>query len=385
MVRIKCTDDFEERRTVIKVMGLGGAGGNAVNRLAEAGIREVELVAANSDSQALRRNKAHVRIQLGENLTHGLGVGGDPAKGRAAALESQESIREALAGAQLVFVTAGMGGGTGTGGAPVVAQIAREVKSLVIGVVSRPFSFEGRIRAQIAENGIRELRSHADTLLIIPNDRIFEIIDAKTSHEEAFRKVDDVLRQAIQSISDVITTAGQVNVDFNDIQAVMAGAGEALMGVGEASGEDRAVMAAKRAVESPLLENVAIEGAKGMIVNVMSSSKVPLIEVKSAMEYIGRFVSPEANVKYGHAYDETLKEKVRITVIATGFPPRRGRPRFQSGPVRIGTLAPGGRAPRPPSSDSSPEDPSRPPGNGSSIPEEWSKPAFLRWKVRKIT
>lgn len=378
MVRIKCTEDFKQLRAVIKVIGLGGAGGNAVNRMVEAGIQGVELIAANSDAQDLRRSKAHVRVQLGEELTRGLGVGGDPAKGRLATLESQDQLREVLAGADLVFITAGMGGGTGTGAAPIAAQVARESNALTLGVVTRPFHFEGRLRASQAEMGIKELRNYVDTLLVIPNDRLFEVIEDSTSSEEAFRRADDVLRQAIQSISDVITMAGDINMDLNDIKAIMTGAGEALMGMGEAEGASRAVEAAKQAVASPLLENVSIDGAKGLIVNVVGNKRLALSEIKEAMEFISRAASPEAKIKFGQAYDESMGNRLRVTVIATGFPARKAR-----GFRPWTRLAPGAATPRLPALYET--RPAPPPSlDPSSTPEDWSKPAFLRWKVRKL-
>ena len=374
MIRIKCTEEFRELRATIKVLGLGGAGGNAINRMVESGLKDVELIAANTDAQALRGNKAALRLQLGENLTKGLGVGGDPSKGRMAALESKDAIREVVEGSDLVFITTGMGGGTGTGAAPIAAQLAKEAGALTIGVVSRPFEFEGRIRGQQAEEGIRDMRQHVDTLLVIPNDSLFQVIEENTSSADAFRKADDVLRQAVQSISDVITTAGDINMDLNDIKAIMSNAGEAHMGIGEGTGPHRAMDAARQAIRSPLLENVSIEGSKGMIVNVVGDRKMALAEIKDAMDFIGKKVSPEARIKFGQAYDDTLGGKIRITVIATGFPPKRGvwtprKPLLEREPA----MGLGGDdfrpAPRAPEAETA---------------EDWNRPAFLHWKVKKL-
>ncbi len=377
MVRIKCTEDFKEQPALIKVMGIGGAGGNAINRMVEAGVRGVELIAANTDAQDLRRNRAALRIQLGEVTTRGLGAGGNPAKGKQAALESKEHIREVLSGADMVFITAGMGGGTGTGGAPIVAQMAKEQGALTVGVVSRPFQFEGRIRANQAEAGIKELRGFVDTLLIIPNDRLFSVIDEKTTSHEAFRRADDVLRQAIQSISDLITTSGDINVDFADIKAIMSNAGEALMGIGEAAGPNRALEAAKLAVRSPLLENVVMDGARRVIVNITGNkNNMTLAEIKAAMEFIHHAASSEANVKHGQSYDEKMDDRVRVTVIATGFPPRKARTPSE---VVVKPKSAWGRAEGPPQDE--PE--ARPPA-GAFTPEEWLRPAFLRLKPKKL-
>ena len=380
MVRIKCTEDnFKEQPALIKVIGVGGAGGNAINRMVEAGVRGVELIAANTDAQDLRRNRAALRIQLGEETTRGLGAGGNPAKGKQAALESKEQIREVLSGADMVFITAGMGGGTGTGGAPIVAQAAKELGALTVGVVSRPFQFEGRIRANQAEAGIKEMRAFVDTLLIIPNDRLFSVIDEKTTSHEAFRRADDVLRQAIQSISDLITTAGDINVDFADIKAIMSSAGEALMGIGEASGPNRALEAAKLAVRSPLLENVVIDGARRVIVSISGNkNNMTLAEIKAAMEYIHHTASSEANVKHGQSYDEKMADRIKVTVIATGFPPRKGRP--LSGELLVKDKPAWGRR-----ESGAPSDVPEPrPSTGGFTPEEWLRPAYLRIKAKKL-
>ncbi len=376
-MKIQISEDFQESRAIIKIIGVGGAGGNAVNRMVEGGLRGAELMVANSDAQDLRRSKALTRIQIGETLTKGLGVGGDSAKGRAAALESETALRETLAGTDMVFVTAGMGGGTGTGGAPVVARIAKEMGALTVGVVTRPFHFEGLLRANVAESGIQELRKAVDTLLVIPNDRLFDIVDVETPSEEAFRKADDVLRMAVQSISDVITTPGVLNVDLADLRAIMKDAGEALIGYGEASGSNRASRAAKAAVTSPLLENVVIDGAKGLIVNVTGrESKLTLAEFGEVMALIQGQVSPEAKVKMGKAFDESLGETLRVTVIATGFPQRRGNRSLLRSGVRPGLLAARYQSQAPGSV------PDR--AAVATSREDLVKPAFLRLKTRKL-
>ena len=318
-------NDFRDREAVIKVIGVGGGGGNAVNRMVESEIRLVDFVAVNTDAQDLRRSKAPNRIQIGEALTKGLGVGGDPAKGAAAALESSDLIKEAVADADLLFITAGMGGGTGTGAAPVVARLAKETNpnALLIGVVTRPFGFEGKARAEQAHLGIHELRTHTDCLLVIPNDRILSVVARDTPSEDAYRKADDVLRQAIQGIADVITCAGSVNVDFQDVRRIMTKAGEALIGIGRASGPDRHIDAAKEAIHSPMLESAVIDGAKGILVNFTASRSVMMVEIHDAMEYICMHANPDVFIKYGQAFDDTLGDELKITVIATGFTAKR--------------------------------------------------------------
>ncbi|MBI5243943.1 MAG: cell division protein FtsZ [Elusimicrobia bacterium] len=362
MARIRFAEDLKKLQAVIKVIGLGGAGGNAVNRMVEAGVHDVELISANTDAQALASSKAPFKVQIGEGITRGLGVGGDPAKGRMAGLDSQEHIREVLAGADLVFITAGMGGGTGTGVAPIAAQIAKELNALTIGVVTKPFQFEGRVRSNHAEMGIKELRSYVDTLLVIPNDRIFQVADETTLSLEAYRKVDDVLRQAVQAISDIITQPGSINVDLNDIKAIMTNAGEALMGVGEAFGPSRAVDAAKNAIASPLLENVSIDGATGLLVNIVGNRNVAIGEIREAMEFISPQVAQDAKIKYGHVFSDSMDDRIRITVIATGFPPHRR--------LLLGGRGQTGRGAR---------DEGRSPA-----PEDLLKPAFMRFKLRKL-
>lgn len=379
-MRIQVSEELHESRAVIKVIGIGGAGGNAINRMAESGVQGVELIAANSDAQDLRRSQAEVRIQVGETLTKGLGVGGNPELGRDAMLESGDQIKEVLHGADLVFITTGMGGGTGTGGAPVVAQMAKEMGALTIGVVTRPFDFEKQMRANLAEQGIQALRQNVDTLLVIPNQRLLEIIDTDTTAESAFRLADDVLRKSIQSISDVITTPGTINMDLNDIRAIMKDAGEALIGMGEESGAGRAIKAAKAAIHSPLLENVVMDGAKGLIVNITGrKSTLKLSEIEEAMGLITGAASQDAKIKMGKAYDESLGDAIRITVIATGFPSRRGgrnvaRAGFRPalGGARRSIL--GAEVLDVPDASPAP----------TSGPDDWSKPAFMRLKVRKL-
>ena len=302
----------------IKVIGVGGAGTNAVNRMVESGIRGVEFIAVNTDRQALMLSKATQKIQIGEKITRGLGAGANPDIGAQAAEESKNEITEALRGADMVFVTAGMGGGTGTGAAPIVAQCAKEMGILTIGVVTKPFTFEGKKRLTQADRGIESLKSKVDTLVVIPNDKLLQIIDRKTSIVEAFRMADDVLRQGVQGISDLIAIPGLINLDFADVKTIMLNTGMAHMGIGRASGENRAEDAAKLAIQSPLLET-SIEGARGVIINITGGRNLGLHEVNTAAELVQRSVDPEANIIFGAVIDETLDEDIVITVIATGF------------------------------------------------------------------
>jgi cell division protein FtsZ len=319
-MRIQLAEDFDEKRAVIKVLGVGGAGCNAVNRMVEAGLEGVELIAANTDAQVLRRCQAHVCVQLGETITRGLGVGGDSEKGRKAALESEEQLREILRGADMVFVTTGMGGGTGTGGAAVVAKIAKEIGALTVAVVTKPFSFEGAQRSEIAEHGLADLKKEVDAYLVIPNDKLLSIVEAQTSAKNAFALCDEILRQAVEGVSDIITTPGEINTDFNDIKAIMEGAGPALMGIGIADGDNRAKDAAAAAVNSPLLD-VSITGAKGILFVVAGSEDLGILEVQEAAKVIGESVDKSAKVIFGIMRDEKLKKgQLRIIVIATGFP-----------------------------------------------------------------
>ena len=302
----------------IKVIGVGGAGNNAVNRMIEAGIRNVEFIAVNTDRQTLNESKANSKIQIGEKLTRGLGAGANPDIGAQAAEESRAEIAEVLKGADMVFVTAGMGGGTGTGAAPIVAATAKELGILTIGVVTKPFTFEGKKRLSQAERGVASLKGKVDTLVVIPNDKLLQVIDRKTSIVEAFRMADDVLRQGVQGISDLISVPGVINLDFADVRTIMLNQGMAHMGIGSASGENRAEDAAKQAIQSPLLET-SIEGARGIIINITGGSDMGLHEANTAAELIQRSADPEANIIFGTVIDDSMGDEIQITVIATGF------------------------------------------------------------------
>jgi cell division protein FtsZ len=302
----------------IKVIGIGGGGNNAVNRMINAGLKGVEFISINTDKQALLLSKANSKIQIGEKLTKGLGAGANPDIGEKAANESKDEISQAIKGADMVFITAGMGGGTGTGAAPVVAQIAKEIGILTVGVVTKPFMFEGRKRAQYAERGIENLKSSVDTLVTIPNDRLLQVAEKKTTIVEAFKLADDVLRQGVQGISDLITIPGLINLDFADVKTIMLNTGLAHMGIGKASGDGRAEEATKKAIESPLLET-SIEGAKGVLLNITGGSDLGLFEVDVAAGLIEKSADPDANIIIGAVIDEKLGDEIVITVIATGF------------------------------------------------------------------
>ena len=302
----------------IKVVGIGGGGCNAVNRMIDEGLTGIEFIAVNTDAQALQFSKAKVRVRIGEKSTRGLGAGGDPRIGRVAAEESAEELYEVLKGSDMVFVTAGLGGGTGTGGAAVVAQIAKEIGALTIGVVTRPFTFEGTHRAKAAEEGTLALKEHADTLIIIPNDRLLQIVDKRAGLQDAFKVADDVLRQGIQGISELITVPGLINLDFADVRTIMSEGGAALMAVGQASGEDRAVKAAEIAISNQLLD-VTIDGARGILFNVTGGEDLKLFEVNQAAAIIKETAHPEVNLIFGAVIDESMGDNLRITVIATGF------------------------------------------------------------------
>jgi len=308
---------------VIKVVGVGGAGVNALNRMIDSDLRGVEFVAINTDAQQLLMSEAHVKLDIGRELTRGLGAGADPELGRQAAEDHAEEIEAALKGADMVFVAAGEGGGTGTGAAPVVARIARKVNALTVGVVTRPFNFEGKRRAEQAENGIESLRGDVDTLIIVPNQRLLEMANKSVSVPEAFRAADDVLRAGVQGITDLITTPGLINVDFNDVKSVMKNAGGALMGIGTAKGELRAVRAAELAISNPLLE-ASIEGAHGVLIQIAGASDLGLHEIDEATRLVSEAVSKEANIIFGTTIDDTLGDEVRITVIAAGFDDNKG-------------------------------------------------------------
>jgi len=311
---------------VLKVAGVGGGGTNAVNRMVDVGLSGVEFIAVNTDAQALMMTDADVKIQIGAQATRGLGAGADPEIGLAAAQESRDELKEALKGADMVFITAGEGGGTGTGGAPIVAELGQEIGALTVGVVTRPFAFEGRKRADQAERGIDQLRDRVDTLIVIENDRLLQVVERQTSVVEAFRMADDILRQGVQGITDLITEPGLVNLDFADVRTIMRDAGSALMGIGSASGENRAAEAARTAVSSPLLE-ASIEGATGILLNVTGGSDIGLFEVNEAAEVVTGAADQNANVIFGAVIDDTLGEEVQVTVIATGFGGQSGRRR----------------------------------------------------------
>jgi cell division protein FtsZ len=344
---------------VIKVVGVGGGGTNAVNRMVDASLAGVEFIAVNTDAQALMMSDADVKLHIGSAATRGLGAGADPVVGQSAAQESRDELKESLKGADMVFVTAGEGGGTGTGAAPIVAELARELGALTVGVVTKPFAFEGRKRAQQAESGIDRLRDQVDTLIVIENDRLLQVVEKKTSVVDAFRMADDVLRQGVQGITDLITVPGLVNLDFADVRTIMREAGSALMGIGSASGENRAAEAARAAVSSPLLETT-IEGATGILLNITGGPAIGLFEVNEAAEVVTSAADQNANVIFGAVIDDAMGDDVRVTVIATGFG--------------------GGRRRRRPGAPSDAPAPAAPlPGSPFEIPDEaLDVPSFLR-------
>ena len=312
---------------VIKVVGVGGGGTNAVNRMVDAGLRGVEFIAANTDAQALQMCDADIKLNIGHELTKGLGAGANPEIGFGAAAESRDEIKEALKGADMVFVTAGEGGGTGTGAAPVIAEIAKnEIGALTVGVVTRPFEFEGSQRMRSAEEGVQRLRDVVDTLIVIPNERLLSTVERRTTILEAFREADNVLRQGVQGITDLITIPGLINLDFADVRTIMSDAGSALMGVGSSSGENRAIDAAKSAIESPLLED-AIDGATGILLNITGGKELGLFEVNDAAEIIHAAADSNANIIFGAVIDESMGDEIRVTVIGTGFDHKGGRGR----------------------------------------------------------
>jgi cell division protein FtsZ len=358
----------------IKVVGIGGGGGNAVNRMIEAGIEGVQFLVANTDLQALKDSKASVKLQIGEKLTRGLGAGGDPEVGRQSALEDTEKIIEALEGSDMVFITTGLGGGTGTGAAPIVASLATELGALTVAVVTKPFRFEGRRRQRQAEQGLNELRECVDTVITIPNERLLNAVAKGTPFLESFKLADDVLRQAVQGISDIITVPGLINVDFADVKTIMAGMGMALMGTGSAAGENRALEATQRAISSPLLEEASIEGAKGLLVNVTGGTDLTLFEVNEAMSIIHDSADPDANIIFGAVLDEKLADEMKITVIATGFE----KAAVAAEPAR--TYA----APPPMGAPPTGTSPGGGPGGGATGPlrrDDVDVPAFIRKKA----
>lgn len=307
-----------EQLAQIKVIGVGGGGSNAVNRMIEHGLQGVEFIAANTDAQALQLSQAETKLQLGAKLTRGLGAGANPEIGKKAAEESKEQIEEALTGADMVFITAGMGGGTGTGAAPVIAEVAKEIGALTVGVVTRPFTFEGKKRATQAVTGISALKEKVDTLIVIPNDRLLEIVDKSTPMLEAFREADNVLRQGVQGISDLIAVPGLINLDFADVKTIMSDKGSALMGIGIATGENRAAEAAKKAISSPLLET-SVDGAQGVLMNITGGENLSLFEVHEAAEIVSNAADQDVNMIFGSVINENLDDEIVVTVIATGF------------------------------------------------------------------
>ncbi|MDR0760124.1 MAG: cell division protein FtsZ [Treponema sp.] len=305
--------------TIIKVIGAGGGGSNAVNRMIECGLQQVQFIAANTDVQALNKCKAPIKLPIGSALTSGLGAGGKPEIGEQAAQEDRDMLANALKGARMVFITAGMGGGTGTGSAPVIAQIAKESGALTVGVVTKPFAFEGRYKMQLADDGIAKMRNAVDTLIVIPNQHLMRIVDKKTPIREAFKMADDVLRQGVQGISELITNLGDMNLDFADVETTMKDQGDALMGIGSGSGDGRAEQAAANAIENPLLEDNSIEGAKHILVNVSGSEDISLLEYEAVVNYITKNADPDAHIIIGQSADDSLGDKLQVTVIATGF------------------------------------------------------------------
>ncbi len=331
-MKLKINEEFNQSAN-IKVIGLGGGGGNAVNRMILSNFKGVDFIAINTDVQALKASIAYQRLQIGEKLTKGLGVGGNPEVGRQAAEESIDEIKQILKGTDMLFITAGLGGGTGTGGAPVVAEISRSLGILTVGVVTKPFMFEGKVRAQQAEEGLQKLRAKVDTLIIIPNQRLFSVIDKNTSVLDAFKIADDILRQGVQSISDIITQHGIINVDFADVKTIMKGAGNAFMGVGVASGPDKGKVAAQNAVSCPLLDDVTIEGSTRVLVNITGGLNLTMYETEQIMTTITNSISHEANVIFGAVFNEKLEDGVKVTVITAGFSPEKERRKKDTFPL----------------------------------------------------
>lgn len=317
------SDDVSQRPTVIKVIGVGGGGGNAVDRMIQGRMRGIEFLTANTDAQVLRKSIAQFKIPIGQKLTQGLGCGANPEIGRQAAEEDRETIKQALDGSDMIFVTCGMGGGTGSGAAPVVAGIAKEIGALTVGVVTKPFHFEGRRRMRQAEECIEALRANVDTLIVIPNEKLLGVAERRTGVRDAFKMADDVLKKGVQGISDIILVPGDINVDFADVRAIMQERGDALMGMGIGQGEKRATIAASQAIQSPLLDDISISGATGLLVNITGGSDLSLAEVSDAMDIITSACDEECNIIYGQVIDEGLNDECRITVIATGFNKRR--------------------------------------------------------------
>ena len=371
-INIFIDDDPPITGARIKVIGVGGGGSNAVNRMIEAGIEGIEFLVANTDLQALKKSRAPIKIQLGSRLTKGLGAGADPLVGRDAALEDTEKIIEVLEGADMVFVTTGLGGGTGTGGAPIIASLATELNALTVAVVTKPFHFEGRRRMLQADQGLRELRECVDTVITIPNERLLHTVERNVSLADSFKVADDVLRQAVQGISDLITVPGLINLDFADVKAIMAGMGLALMGAGRASGEHRAMEATQQAISSPLLEEATIEGAKGVLINITGGPDLTLYEVNEASSIIREAADDDANIIFGAVIDEAMRDEMKITVIATGFDK-----------VMAEVGAPAGREmpAAPPRYTRTPGDDLTRPVAGQPRPEDLEIPTFIRKKA----
>ncbi|WP_303968083.1 cell division protein FtsZ [Sporosarcina ureae] len=377
---------------VIKVIGVGGGGNNAVNRMIEHGVQGVEFIAVNTDAQALQLSSAEIKLQIGEKLTRGLGAGANPEVGKKAAEESKEQIEEALRGADMVFVTAGMGGGTGTGAAPVIAQIAKDIGALTVGVVTRPFTFEGRKRSTSAAGGIASMKEAIDTLIVIPNDKLLEIVDKNTPMLEAFREADNVLRQGVQGISDLIAVPGLINLDFADVKTIMYNKGSALMGIGMSTGENRAAEAAKKAISSPLLET-SIDGAKGVLMNITGGSNLSLFEVQEAADIVATASDENVNMIFGSVINDDLKDEIIVTVIATGFNEEQLAPSRQRGPGVTGGMRP--QRPvqqQPPTQQSRYEEqpryeqqsePRQPQANQHQHDEQLDIPTFLRNRTRR--
>ncbi|HEV2915503.1 MAG TPA: cell division protein FtsZ [Pyrinomonadaceae bacterium] len=372
-INIFIDDDPPITGARIKVIGIGGGGGNAVNRMIEAGIEGIEFLVANTDLQALKRSRAPIKIQLGGRLTKGLGAGANPNIGRDAALEDTEKIIEVLEGADMVFVTTGLGGGTGTGGAPIIASLATELNALTVAVVTKPFHFEGRRRMQQAEQGLRELRECVDTVITIPNERLLHTVERNVSLPDSFKVADDVLRQAVQGISDLITVPGLINLDFADVKAIMAGMGLALMGAGRASGEHRAMEATQQAISSPLLEEATIEGAKGVLINITGGPDLTLYEVNEASSIIREAADEDANIIFGAVIDESLRDEMKITVIATGFDKESADAGMNTSSAAMPGMPP--RYTRTPG-----DDPARSPGSPAPK-EDLDVPTFIRKKA----
>ena len=315
-------DLFETKKAKIKVIGVGGGGGNAINHMVSSGLKDVDFIAVNTDAQDLRRNQAPYLVQVGEKITKGLGVGGDPGKGKLAAEESEEKLKLIIGQCDLLFITAGMGGGTGTGVAPYLAKLAKDMYGddlLVVGVVTRPFNFEGYVREKQADEGIKEMQKYVDSMIIVPNEKLFDNVDPETSSRDAFKMVDEVLLQAVKGISEVITQPGEVNIDFNDVRKVMSHSQKSLIGIGEASGPGRHLQAVKKAISSPLLENADIRGAKGFIVHFSAEENLTLLEQGEVMNLIRQYASNDSIIMFGYSYDSSLDGMFKVTVIATGF------------------------------------------------------------------